>query len=300
MRASVAAPVKSQRCRGPMIPIAALGAVAYLAWIGTVTPRQSFVSGRTGVVTTANAPPLCTAASELHENVVRKWADQKQSPPCTFSEGFPSLGGPGCPCPCVDKSVSGSSATVYWRGDHDWSLAFSEQVAAALLQLREFGPLISTDADHGSNRLRIVLAYHCCVGKRAWPTIKSAADSFPWRALRVRFGPLTCSVSSDAPDKVDLILPLESESSLALEEEAYSFWKHLSSHSDTYFPRARVLQHHMSLAVVNASMFPVSDALEAINANIHDWTGQKGVELHRARCHLCDKLVSRQRARTGS
>jgi hypothetical protein len=291
------AAIFSSSLRSRFGAFAVLLVVVNVTWIGARVTNPQNKGGSSTISNTfmlSSAQPLCPAVSELRADLIRRWTTSALPRPCTtFGKHFPSLGGPGCPCPCADNAISGSSATVYWSDAHAWPDALYEHVTSAVQLLKRFGPLKSADAETGRDKFRIVLSYHCCVGKRSWPTIKAVADAFPWRALRVQFAPVACAISA-IPDRVDLILPLEAESSLALEEEAVAFEAALAARGVNHVPRAHLQPHHMTLAVVNATLFPVTAAIAAINAQYPAWTDTSGIELQRARCHLCDKLAARQ------
>lgn len=233
-------------------------------------------------------PPLCVEVEEHRADVIRRWSDANVPAVCpSFGANFPSLGGPGCPCPC-EINDSMSSATVYWADAHTWPAELSRRVLAAVEVLRGFGPLLSTDA----LRLHLPLSYHCCVGKRAWPVIKEVSDSFPWRRIPVAFAPLVCAVSG-LPDTVSLMLPVDAASSQALEEEAASYEAALTAQGVAHVPHSRLQPHHITLATVNATLFRVADAIAAVNAEVS--VGGMRLELSRPRCHRCDTLVERQR-----
>ena len=237
-------------------------------------------------------PPLCVVVEGHRADVLRRWSDANVPAVCpSFGANFPSLGGPGCPCPC-EINDSMSSATVYWADAHTWPDELTRYAMAAVEVLRGFGPLLTTDA----LRLHLALSYHCCVGKRMWPVIKQVADSFPWRRIPVSFAPLVCAVSG-LPDTVSLVLPVDAGSSQALEEEAARYEAALAAQRVAHVPHSRLQPHHITLATVNATLFRVADAVAAVHAEVS--VGGLQLELSRPRCHRCDTLVERQRKKKG-
>jgi hypothetical protein len=241
--------------------------------------------------------PLCDKVIQHRDAVLKRWSADPTSSVCdTFSANFPSLGGPGCPCPCTIND-SMSAASVYWSDIYTWPPELLDRSSAAVELLQTFGPLIHSDAaaDPAKSKLRLVFSYHCCVGKPNWPTIKSVADAYPWRPIRVFLTRLTCIIS-DSFGTVSLVLPLDVESSTLLEDEAAHYEVALDSRGISQIPHSRLQAHHITLATVNASLFRVADAITAVNARFPVWS-DSGIVLERARCHRCDTLVARQSAK---
>lgn len=241
---------------------------------------------------------LCPEQRRVATSVIARWTDADSkfanAEACTtFGRNFPSLGGPGCPCPCENNTVS--AATSYKLADHKWPPELSANMLRARNILLDFGPLRSSDISERENKLHMALSYHCCVPAEQLLDVKRVVDKFSWNALNLRMSRVVCAVSGitgGQPTVVSIVLLPDEASSVLLEQETARFEAKLAKHGVTHVAHTSLQEHHITLATVDGDTFPCMKAIAAVNEQIKEWhPASDPVVVKQASCNKCNKAA---------
>eukprot|EP01041_Mallomonas_annulata_P012776 gene12776-26939_t len=201
----------------------------------------------------------------------------------SFSRGFPSKGGEGCPCQC-SKSKS-SHLTKFHSPPTSWPNDLIANIRSAQDLLQPFGDLKFSSTD----KLGLVLQSHCCLTKDESAKIIQIENNLFGNnstPFNVTVDQLSCLVTSaDSPRAVSMILALDRHSSRLLYNTAQNISKQASSLGLSPSPT----ESRFGLVIATAANdFPCQPAIAAVNKRIAPgrWTSS-GVLLKGLRCASC-------------
>ena len=233
-------------------------------------------------------------------NVHRRPEGPPTSTKCLeYSPAFPSVGGPGCSPKCISDGNKRNSSygVVYYNSTGGWPKELVQNIEFAGNILKKHGPLESLKyrwmkVEGLGGYLHVSLDYYCCYSTEEGVKIGEFINNYKWTPQTVRFGEVVCAIHGHG-GMVSIVLMLDEESQTTLRNYA------LQSEADfeqmtglkKHIPHTRLQGHHMTLATVNQSLFPVRPAIDEINRTIPPghWHPEPIVLIKDPLCRRCEK-----------
>lgn len=194
-----------------------------------------------------------------------------------YSPTWPSNGGPDCPSACPDgrTSVGVAFYDVFPRHFTDKVTKAAQRVMALDAAHTTY---VENDAGNAFMNSHISFAYYCCQTEEEKQAIKAVLENWDgWTPHEVKFSSVSCAMDGPTFDHVSLVINLDEPSNAlmmswvaALERKLELEGINLNVHRWQQEP------FHSTLAVVNGSGYPVSQAVQRLNAEHPpgSWTSQ--------------------------
>mmetsp|Transcript_757 Transcript_757/g.1600 ORF Transcript_757/g.1600 Transcript_757/m.1600 type:complete len:362 (+) Transcript_757:326-1411(+) len=192
-----------------------------------------------------------------------------------FDSGFPSTGGPGCPCPCVgdNTSLSVDFAKVTWPPELLARLRNSLEVLQRYIdaapKMHHIKKNFIADVDATSHSLHMQVHPMCCMPpQQAASSILHELAHWRWpSAVHVSFDRMVCAITKN-DGSVSIGLRASADSAKAVNSLAVDLERKLKSRYHL-LPHVRVHPQilHMTLAVMPAHM-PCRRIVDEINERI--------------------------------
>lgn len=193
-----------------------------------------------------------------------------------FAYGFPSLGGFGCSCPCVNLNSSYTSAFLP-SSDQSWPrdlLSNFEKVGQIFRDFENKQQIKSVfnSSCSSSTKCPLIFLYHCCIDAKQKSAIQNIYTSqMPSTATMVRFSKLTCMLMGPGTDST-IFLTLDHSSARALSLRAAIISRQQNLYyEETKRPGKSRNQFGIVLGTVPYD-YPCKSALTIINDEIERWT----------------------------
>ena len=208
-----------------------------------------------------------------------------------YSPAYPTAGGGGCSPKCtMSEGRKNSSYTALFSvKTHNWPKDLIQNMNLAASILKRYGSPRSLGMQNG-NYLHVSLDYYCCYTIEEGSKIGEFLNKYPWTPHEVWFDRLVCAIHAPK-DMVSLVLMVDENSQKSLLRLALDTEQDLEARMGVHkhIPHTQLQDFHMTLGVVNQSIFPVQPAVEEINRVIPPGTWHSTpVILHRPVCNKCD------------
>ena len=212
-----------------------------------------------------------------------------------YSPAYPTAGGGGCSPKCTESESrkNSSYAAVFYNKTHNWPKDLLQNMHRAASILKRYGSPHSLDTERNCY-LHVSLDYYCCYTIEEGSKIGEFLNKYPWTPHEVWFDRLVCAIHAPE-DMVSLVLMVDENSQKSLLRLALDTEQDLEAETGVHkhIPHTQLQDFHMTLGVVNQSIFPVHPAVEEINRVIPPGTWHSTpVILHRPLCTRCSKVMS--------
>ena len=208
-----------------------------------------------------------------------------------YSPDYPSAGGPGCSPKCTGRANS-SYGAVFYNHTHSWPKDLVRNMHLAATIVKKYGTPISLDTER-TCYLHVTFDYYCCYTPEEAIKIGKFLNTYAWKPHEVWFDQMVCAING-VRDMVSIKLMLDENSEKNMLQWALDNERELEVQTGVH---KRILHNlhsgfHMTLAIVNQSVFPVQLAVKEINKVIPPGTWHSTpVILHRPLCKRCEKLA---------
>ena len=193
---------------------------------------------------------------------------------------YPMAGGGPCAQSCADGYYSPSLAyTIARNNTHAFSQSFLANIHSAGQILNStndpYIKPIHIDEYEGIALTHMTVDYFCCYNHSEIEIIDNIASNYIWPPVEVRFEKLNCTLNGNFRDGfkenefVELMVIVDQESQDKLFPVVTAFENEMKKHGLTVnVPRTDNVGFHVTLGVVNGSVFPVQTIMKQINEEV--------------------------------